>query len=93
MRKLIVLLLLLVFVVPVLAQSEDVAHVRVAHFSVDAPTVDVYIDGMLEVEGVDFPVVSEWMEIPAGTHSVAIAPAGESAEGGDRPDKCRFCGG
>jgi len=80
MRKLIVLLLLLIFVVPVMAQSEDVAHVRIAQFSVDAPTMDVYIDGMLEVASVDFPVVSDWMEIPAGTHSIAIAPAGTSAE-------------
>ncbi len=57
----------------------EMAHIRVAHFSPDAPAVDVYINGELSgVQGLAFPSVTDWIEVPASTYSIAVAPAGTS---------------
>lgn len=83
MRKLnlalIALFLLVVGAVPALAQTDD-AHLRVAHLSVDAGEVDVYIDGEVTLSGVAFGTVSNWMLVPAGTYSIAVSPAGTSVD-------------
>jgi hypothetical protein len=72
---------------PLEAEATDEAEVlegeamaRVGHFSPDAPAVDVYIDGEVVVEGLEFPEVTAFMPVAAGTHSVAIAPAGTSLD-------------
>ncbi|MBN1964075.1 MAG: DUF4397 domain-containing protein [Anaerolineae bacterium] len=57
------------------AQS-DSAWVRVAHLSVDAPAVDVFVDGAAVLEGVPYPAISGYLELPAGTYNIAVAPAG-----------------
>jgi len=75
---LVVVALLLIAAGTVSAQEADSAFVRFGHFSVDADEVDVYVDGEVAVEGLDFPDVSDWMEVSAGTYSVAVAPAGEA---------------
>ncbi|MEO0563709.1 MAG: DUF4397 domain-containing protein, partial [Chloroflexota bacterium] len=62
-----------------MAQDDD-ATFRVAHFSVDAGPVDVYVDGEALLEGVEFGTVSSWMMVPAGTYAVDIAPAGTSVD-------------
>jgi len=83
MRKLAVLLLL---VVPIVflsgavaststAQAGD-ARVRVAHASPDAPDVDVWVDGVVVLEGVPFRAVSDYLTLPAGDHNVKVSPAG-----------------
>lgn len=57
------------------------AHVRVAHFSPDAPAVDVYVNGAVgDVTNLAFGSVSAWMEVPAGSVSIAVAPAGTSLD-------------
>jgi len=57
------------------------AHIRVAHLSEDAPAVDVYINGSVsEFTNVEYPALSSFVTVPAGTHSVAVAPAGTSLE-------------
>lgn len=59
----------------------DTAQIRVGHFAEDAPAVDVYIDGELSgFAGVGYPALSEWVEVPAGTYSIAVAPAGTSID-------------
>jgi hypothetical protein len=63
----------------VLAQ-EDVATFRVAHFSVDAGSVDVYVEGELLLEAVPFGTVSEWMSVAPGTYAVAITPTGNTID-------------
>lgn len=56
---------------------ENAAFVRFAHFAADAPDVDVYIDGELsEVQGLAFMSLSDWVAVPSGVVSVAIAEAG-----------------
>ena len=59
----------------------DNAHVRVAHFSPDAPAVDVYIDGALsDIADFPFPEITGWISLPPGDYEVAVSPAGTSYE-------------
>jgi len=55
------------------AQAEP-AQVRVAHFSPDAPAVDVNDDRVLS--GVRYRTVSKYLELPAGSYDLAVRPAG-----------------
>ncbi|PRO65971.1 DUF4397 domain-containing protein [Alkalicoccus urumqiensis] len=61
--------------------SGDNAMVRVLHASPDAPEVDVYVNGDAAVEGAAFKDITDYLELPAGDHDVAIFPAGEGGEG------------
>jgi hypothetical protein len=60
------------------AQDEN-AMVRVGHFSPDAPAVDIYANGAIlaGLEGVEFGVLSDYIEVPADTYSLAVVVAGE----------------
>jgi hypothetical protein len=82
MRKWIFMLSLLALsalaILPAAAQED--ASVRIAHFSPDAPPVDIYVDGEVAVEGLQFTELTELIELPAGTYSIAVAPAGTSLE-------------
>lgn len=84
MRKLALLismLILLVAVVPTLGQdaAPTTAHIRVAHFSPDAPAVDIYVNGQKSaITNLTFPKVTDWVELPAGTIQVAVTLAGET---------------
>ncbi|NKE34516.1 DUF4397 domain-containing protein [Natronococcus sp. JC468] len=60
--------------------ADESAFVRVAHFSPDAPAVDVYADDAPLVEGVSFGDVSEYLAVPAGEYALSIRPAGEETE-------------
>ncbi|MFU8868747.1 DUF4397 domain-containing protein [Natronococcus sp.] len=55
----------------------DAAFVRVAHFSPDAPAVDIYADEEPLVENVSFEDVSEYLAVPAGAYTLSVRPAGE----------------
>lgn len=80
MRKLLILTLLLLLVsVPVFAQEGESAFVRAAHFSPDAPVVDVFVNGERTLEGLDFADLSDWMEVPAGSYAVDVVAEGGSA--------------
>jgi uncharacterized surface protein with fasciclin (FAS1) repeats len=52
------------------------AYVRVAHFSPDAGSADVWVNGAAAATAVDFKTVGDWMEVTVGNYSVAIVPAG-----------------
>jgi hypothetical protein len=56
--------------------------VRVLHLSPDAPGVDVFANGGDEpvVENLEFPDGTEYLDVPAGTYTFDIAPAGTSAD-------------
>ncbi len=58
----------------------DAAFARVAHFSPDAPAVDIYADEEPLVEGVEFEDVSEYLAVPAGAYALSVRPAGEEEE-------------
>uniref|UniRef100_A0A7D5KFK9 DUF4397 domain-containing protein n=2 Tax=Natrinema halophilum TaxID=1699371 RepID=A0A7D5KFK9_9EURY len=53
------------------------AAVRVAHFSPDAPNVDVYVDGNRILSDVAYGDVSPYLEIEPGTYTVAVTAAGD----------------
>lgn len=84
MRKLILTAFLLILLIPfstfVFAQDTDMAQIRAAHLAPGADEVDVYLNG--EASGaigvLDFGDISGWISVPAGTYSVAVAPAGTS---------------
>ena len=78
----VALVSVLAFAVPATAQEGQLfTHVRVAHFSPDTPPVVVFLNGELSnVQVLSYGEVSGWVELPAGTYSVAVAPAGGNLE-------------
>jgi uncharacterized surface protein with fasciclin (FAS1) repeats len=59
-------------------QTLSAAHLRVAHFSPDAPSLDIYLDGAISgMRELDFPSVTRWIELPGAIHSVAFVPSGQ----------------
>ncbi|HEY3499664.1 MAG TPA: DUF4397 domain-containing protein [Polyangiaceae bacterium] len=58
------------------------ARIRVLHLSPDAPGVDVFVNGGEEaaVSDLEFPDGTPYLEVPAGTYTFDVAPAGTSAE-------------
>jgi hypothetical protein len=58
------------------ADSHENAKVRVGHFSPDAPAVDVYAGDDAILTDVPFGVLSEYLEVPGGTYSIAVVAAG-----------------
>ncbi|OLZ42510.1 hypothetical protein A6E15_16760 [Natrinema saccharevitans] len=60
-------------------ESKDMggAAVRVAHFSPDAPNVDVYVAGDRVLADVAYGDVSPYLEIEPGTYTVTITAAGD----------------
>lgn len=61
------------------APAAGQAHVRVYHFSPDAPAVDVQLaDGTKLIEGLAFPNASNYLPVPAGSYDLQVVPAGGS---------------
>jgi len=60
--------------------AEEMAGVRVAHLSPDAPNVDVYVDGEAVLEDVAFRDVSDYLELQPGSYDVQITEAGNQEE-------------
>lgn len=58
-------------------ETGDVAQLRAAHLSPNAPNVDVYVDESLALEDVPFGAVSSYQELAAGSHAVEITAAGD----------------
>ena len=59
------------------AQTGD-AQVRIAHFSPDAPAVDVYVDAKKVSNNVPYEKASNYLALPAGSHVVEIRVTGPS---------------
>ncbi|EJN61462.1 DUF4397 domain-containing protein [Halogranum rubrum] len=57
--------------------DSEMGMVRVAHASPDAPNVDVYVDDSVVLEDVPFRTVSDYLDVPTGTHTVKITAAGD----------------
>ena len=60
--------------------AEETVHIRVAHFSPDTPAVDVFVNGDAAIEGLAFPNITDWIELPAASYNIAVAPAGAGIE-------------
>ncbi|KAB1194233.1 DUF4397 domain-containing protein [Haloferax sp. MBLA0076] len=57
----------------------EMAMVRVAHLSPDAPNVDVYVDGEVALSDVPFGAVSDYLSVPVGTRMVKVTAAGDES--------------
>lgn len=62
--------------------AEGDACINVVHASPDAPAVDVYLNGSLALEGLEFGANSGWVAVPAGDYQVQVTPAGSAADEG-----------
>jgi hypothetical protein len=60
------------------ALGADFAQMRVAHLSLFAPAVDVWVDGTLIWGDVDFNVITAYLLVRTGEHRVQLSLAGES---------------
>ncbi|WP_224268814.1 DUF4397 domain-containing protein [Haloprofundus salinisoli] len=58
------------------AAQQQTTRVRAVHAVPDAPPVDVYVDGNLVLEGLEFQQVSSYISGPTGNHQVAVTPTG-----------------
>jgi hypothetical protein len=55
------------------------ARVRVAHFSPDAPAVDIFLNGARSpVQGLSYLSATGYLDVPPGSYEVGVAPAGGS---------------
>jgi hypothetical protein len=52
------------------------AKVRIAHFSADAPAVDIFAKGVVIARGLEFGQVSDWLDVGPGTVNIAVSPTG-----------------
>ena len=55
----------------------ETASVRVGHCCPDAPNVDIHVDGDVAFEDVPFEQISDYAELPAESHDIAVTPHGE----------------
>lgn len=63
------------------ASAQGLTYIRVAHFSPDTPAVEVFLNGQPSgIQVLNFGNISGWVELPAGTYSIAVAPSGAGIE-------------
>lgn len=53
-------------------------RLRAAHFSSNAPAVDILVNGERVIENLAFRRASGYLEVPAGTYTIGVAPVGGS---------------
>jgi hypothetical protein len=61
------------------AAAADQSLVRIAYVSPDAAGADVYIDSVRTLSNVSYKTVSAYVAVTAGSHTVAVRPAGSNA--------------
>jgi hypothetical protein len=54
--------------------------INVIHASPDAPAVDVYINGEVALEGLEFGAFSGWVAVPAGEYQIQVTAAGAAID-------------
>ncbi len=60
--------------------GENAALVRVVHAAAGAGTVDVFVDGKGLISNFKFAEVTEYTNLPAGPHTIKVAPAGKGID-------------
>ncbi|MEO0323822.1 MAG: DUF4397 domain-containing protein [Myxococcota bacterium] len=56
--------------------AADAGFIRVWHLADGAGDVDVFVNGAATLEGFGFEANTDYIELPAGSYDVAVAPAG-----------------
>ncbi|HZS77000.1 MAG TPA: DUF4397 domain-containing protein [Ktedonobacteraceae bacterium] len=59
------------------ATQASSAMVRVVHASPDAGSVDVFVDGTKLLSNFAFGTITNYVSVPAGSHEIKVAPAGQ----------------
>ena len=72
------LLALALIASPAAFADDHATLVRVAHLSPDAPAVDIWLDGGVVLNDVPYKTVSNYLELPSGSHRIQITPSGET---------------
>lgn len=65
---------------PAAAQTAGTARVRVIHASPDTPPMDLFVDNQPVLRDVAFAAIGDYQDWPAGSHTIAVAPAGQGIE-------------
>lgn len=66
----------------VTAAQDSTAEVRVLHGVGDAPAVDVYADGNLLIDALEYANITDYAAVPAGTYLIQVVPDGATIEEG-----------
>ncbi|GAB4509474.1 MAG: hypothetical protein OHK0046_04520 [Anaerolineae bacterium] len=74
--RVIALLLLVVLATTTLAQPDDTSQIRFVHVIPGVAAVDIFVDGDLTVNNLDFGEASNYINVPVGTRSVLVRPGG-----------------
>ncbi len=61
-------------------EAETNAFVRIGHFSPDTPAVDIYVNGVVSVEALEYPNMIGLVGLASGEYEIAVAPSGTSIE-------------
>src|ERR1022692_3502913 len=59
------------------ASIENMSYVRVIHASPFVGTADVFVDGKLLLSSFQFASVTNYVPVPAGTHTIQISVVGK----------------
>ncbi len=70
--------LAILFGMTLMPASAQTARVRVVHASVDAPAVDILVDGNVAFQGLAFKDYTNYTPVPAGMRMIALNVAGTS---------------
>jgi uncharacterized surface protein with fasciclin (FAS1) repeats len=65
--------------IPPVLQSNGgpVAQLRFAHYSSDAPTFEIYVDGQFSgIQTIKFGDITGWIQFPAGRHAISFVQLG-----------------
>ena len=63
------------------AQTANEARIRVLHASPDAPAVDIFLDGQKAVTNLAFDSITDYVNVPAGEHTVKVFAAPSDGNG------------
>ena len=74
-----IIIMLSISSISAFAAPNDMAFVRVVHASPAAGPVDVFVDGNKLLSNFTFATVTGYVSVPAGSHSIQVAPAGKGA--------------
>jgi hypothetical protein len=58
---------------------QGTSHLRVLHAIAGGPSVDVYLDGKKSLESVAYKTLSSYLDVPSGSHVLALRAAGSEA--------------
>jgi hypothetical protein len=64
-------------------EETELAAVRLAHFSPDAPLLDLVVDGRLRLPDLNLTEISSYITLPAGEHELRVQPHRAPNEGSE----------